>query len=152
MFETDLGKKFEKIESNKIALFVKDNAIEQVKDLLEELAKEGKLKELEIVVFYCSKNQEKIQFKEELALLAEKNQTVQIIHVLTNLDEEQKEKWQGETGFIDRKMIKRYLDNEQDFFFIITGTTTFNQALKKRLEEELAIKEEMIEVESFLGY
>ena len=148
MFETDLDKKFEKIEGNKIALFVKDNAIEQVKNLLKELAKEGKLKELEIVVFYCSKNQEKIQFKEELALLSEKNPTVQIIHVLTNLDEEQKEKWQGETGFIDRKMIKRYLDNEQDFFFIIAGTTTFNQALKKRLEEELAIKEEMIEEET----
>ena len=44
-------------------------------------------------------------------------------------------------------MIKRHLDNEQDFFFIIAGTPTFNQAIKKRLEEELAIKEEMVEDE-----
>ncbi len=147
MSETTLGKKFDKITGNKIALLVKGNAIEQVKDLLEELAKSKKLKELELVVFYCSKNQEKIQFKEELALLAKKNPKLQIVHVLTNLDEEQKGEWHGEEGFIDRKMIKRHLDNEQDFFFLIVGTPIFNESLQKRLEDELAIKEEMIEVQ-----
>ena len=147
MSETTLGKKFDKIESHKIALLVKSSAIEQVKDLLEELAKQKKLKELELVVFYCSKNEEKIQFKKELALLAEKNPTLQIIHVLTNLDEEQKGDWHGEEGFIDRKMVKRHLDNEQDFFFVIVGTPTINESLQKRLEDELAIKTEMIEVQ-----
>jgi len=149
MSETTLGKEFDKIESHKIALLVKNSAIKQVKNLLEELAKQKKLKELELVVFYCSKNEEKIQFKEELALLAEKNPTLQIIHVLTNLDEEQKEEWHGEEGFINRKMVKRHLDNEQDFFFLIVGTATFNESLQKRLEDKLAIKKEMIEVESF---
>ena len=148
MSETTLGKKFDKIESHKIALLVKGNCIEQVKDLLKELAKAGKLKELEVVLFYCSKNEEKIQFKDELALLAEKNPKLQIVHVLTSLDEEQKEEWHGEEGFIDRKMIKRHLDNEQDFFFLIVGTPIFNESLQKRLEDELAIKPEMIEVEN----
>ncbi len=147
MFETNLGKKFDKRKSDKIAFLVKSKAIEQVKSLLEELAKEKKLKELEIIVFYCCKNQEKILFKEELELLAEQNPKLQIVHVLTNLNQEEKEKWQGESGFVDRKMIKRHLDNEQEFFFIIAGTTTFNQALQKRLEKELAIKKEMVEIE-----
>ncbi len=147
MSETTLGKKFDKIESHKIALLAKSKTIEQVKKLLEKLAKTGKLKELEIVLFYCSKNEETIQFKDELALLAEKNPTLQIVHVLTNLDEGQKEKWLGEEGFIDRKMVKRHLDNEQDFFFLIVGTATFNESLQKRLEDELAIKPEMIEIQ-----
>lgn len=139
-------------KSDKIAFLVGGIGITPARSILEELASKGKNKQLEIVVFYSNSEEKRIAFKEKLEEMAEKIGNVQIVHTLTDLTEEDKGKWQGEVGFIDRKMVKRYLENEQDFSFYIAGPPKFNQAMKKMLLKELAIKEEMLILESFSGY
>lgn len=151
MPESTFSKKFKERKSDKVAFLAKGNGISLVKDLIQSLAETSKLKELEAVVFYSCKNEESIQFKEELELLAEENENLRVVYAMAGMTEEEKQKWQGETGFIDRKMVKRHLDNEQDFTFFVAGPPKFNDAMKKMLLEELCIKEEMIVLESFSG-
>jgi len=139
-------------KSDKIAFLAGGIGITPIRGILEDLASKGKNKDLEIAVFYGNRNEERIAFKEKLEELAEKLGNVQIVHVLSDLSEENKGDWQGEVGFIDRKMVKRHVENEQEFTFYIVGPPKFNELMKKMLLEELCIKEEMLVLESFSGY
>lgn len=138
-------------KSDKIAFITGGIGITPVRSILQWVS-DSKEKGLELVIFYSNRNEERIVFRHELEALAEKIGSVEIVHTITDLAEEEKGGWVGETGFIDRKMVKRYLENEQDFTFYVVGPEKFNQAMKKMLLEELCIKEEMIILENFSGY
>jgi len=137
-------------KTDKIAFLAGGIGITPIRSILESLSKG--MKELEIVIFYSNRNQERIVFREKLEEMAEKLGFVQVVHTLTDLSEEEKGNWVGETGFIDRKMVKRHVENEQDYTFFVVGPPKFNKAMKKMLLEDLCVKEEMIVEEAFSGY
>ena len=140
-------------KSDKIAFLAGGIGITPVKSILESMAASKKPKGLlEITVFYSNKSQERIVFRERLEQLAEKIGNVRIIHTLTGLSEAEKEKWAGETGFISAEMMKKHLENGQEYCFYVVGPPAFNEAMKKMLSGELRIKPEMVVFETFSGY
>lgn len=139
-------------KSEKIAFLAGGIGITPVRSVMEFFEDKGRIKGLETVIFYSNRNQQRIAFKQELEEIAAKIGNIQIVHTLTDLTEQEKGKWQGETTFIDRQMIKRYLVNEQDYFFYVAGPASFNEAMRKILLQELGIPEEMVLIETFTGY
>jgi len=139
-------------KSEKIAFLAGGIGITPVRSIMEFFEDKGRIKGLETVIFHSNRKPEKIAFRQELEEIAAKTGNIQIVHTLTDLAEHEKSKWQGETGFIDRQMIKRYLVNEQDYFFYVSGPPTFNEAMRKILLQELGIREEMVLIETFTGY
>ncbi|MFO7966330.1 MAG: hypothetical protein R6U44_01860 [Archaeoglobaceae archaeon] len=118
--------------------------------MLQYIADSGETS-LEIFIFYSNKNEERILFREELDELSKKIGNVNLIHTLTDLSEEEKKKWNGETGRIDKEMINKYLGKEKTFFYIV-GSPAFNKAMEKLLFEEMEIDKDMILREDFPGY
>lgn len=139
-------------KSEKIAFLAGGIGITPARSIMQLFEDKGRIKGLEAVIFYSNKSEKRIAFRQELEEIAEKTGGIQIVHTLTDLDEKEKEKLLGETGFIDRGMVKRHLVNEQEFFFFVSGPPAFNEAMKKLLIKELAISEEMVLMETFSGY
>ncbi len=138
-------------KSDKVAFLAGGIGVTPVKSVLEDL-KNRKEKGLEIFVFYSNRNEERIAFRGELEKLAEELGFVEIVHTLTDADEEQQKNWLGETGFIDRRMVKRHLVSEEEFSFFVVGPPKFNEAMEKMLKGDLAIPGEKILKEDFSGY
>ena len=71
---------------------------------------------LKIIMFDSNKNQQNILFKEEFDDWTSLNENVKIIYTLSddnsdgNNDSSTAEKWIGEKGRIDKKMISKYVD------------------------------------------
>jgi len=106
----------------------------------------------EIVLFYSNRNIEKIVFRHELEELAGKIPSLKIIHTLTELSENEKEKWRGETGFINGEMIARNAKGLKEAVFFVVGPPKFNGAMVKMLKAELRISGRDIITENFSGY
>jgi ferredoxin-NADP reductase len=138
-------------KSDKVAFLVGGIGVTPVKSILEDL-KNRKEKGLEVFVFYSNRSEERIAFRKELEELAKALGFVEIVHTLTDLDGEQQKNWMGETGFIDRRMVKRHLVSEEEFCFFVVGPPSFNEAMEKMLKGDLAIPEEKILKENFSGY
>lgn len=136
-------------KSDKVAFLVGGIGITPVKSILENLDETKKSPGLEITVFHSCRNQSLLLFKEELGELAKKVGKTKIVHTLTD---ERVGGWSGETGFIDKRMIKKHLNDEQNTTFFIAGPPAFNEAMEKILVKELGVKKEMVVSEGFSGY
>lgn len=108
---------------------------------------------IEAKLFYSNRKKNAISYKGHIDDLKEKLQDLDIIHTLTDLSaEEEKEAWDGETGYIDAPMINRYIGEAEKYIFYISGPPDFNDSMKKMLQEEMGVKKENIKAENFSGY
>jgi predicted ferric reductase len=97
-----------------------------------------------VLLFYASKAWEEVTFREELEEL-EKIMNLQIIHVLENPPES----WEGESGFLDEKVLKRHLPaNMHEIMFFICGPPPMMNAAGSALDK-VGIPFENIEMELF---
>lgn len=152
--ESGIGKPMGKFtldarKSDKVAFLAGGIGITPLKSILESVSVSKKPKGLEITVIHSNRKQDAIVFKEKLEEIAEKLDSVHIIHTITD---ENPESWHGEKGLIDRRMVKRHVDDEQNTTFFISGPPGFCQAMEKMLLEQVAVKEEMLVKETFSGY
>lgn len=97
-----------------------------------------------LLLFYGNKEWAEVTFREELGLLQDRLD-LKIVHVLIDPPEG----WTGEQGFINADMLGRHLPRKRiacEYF--VCGPLSMQQAVKEALEQ-LGIRPEQIQSESF---
>lgn len=103
-----------------------------------------------ILMFNSNKSPDKILFKDEFDQWQRINKNLKIVYTLT---EDIPERWRGEIGRINEKMLRRYLSQGKidNSVFFICGPPKMVEELKKVLEN-LNVSNENIMIENFTGY
>ena len=104
----------------------------------------------QIYLFYSNKRLEDAPFLKELEALAKQNQFFKLIATMTEPETSAK-KWQGETGYIDRPMLERHLENMQSAIYYLSGPPAMVNAMSALLAD-LGINSDNIHTEEFSGY
>jgi predicted ferric reductase len=93
------------------------------------------------ILFFGSRNEEDILFREELERLP-----VKLVHILQDPPED----WEGESGFLDADMLDRHLPKEKrvEFAYFLCGPPAMMAAAEEHLAS-LGVPEERIEQEIF---
>lgn len=84
-----------------------------------------------VILFYANPDWDSITFREELETL-EGQMNLTLVHVLEDGDET----WDGETGFIDREMLERYVhEDARRWSFMLCGPPPMTEAVREALLE-----------------
>ena len=102
-----------------------------------------------IYLFYSNRRPEDAAYIEDLKLFEKKNPNFKLIATMTE-PEKSKVVWNGETGFINKSMLEKYLDNLNSPTYYIAGLSDMVNAMRKLLKQ-LNINEENIKAEDFDG-
>jgi glycine betaine catabolism B len=140
------------LEEGKALVFLAGGiGITPVKSMLEHAADSSS--GIKAKLLYSNRKENAISYKEHLNGLKEKLQDLDIIHTLTDLSgEEEKNAWNGETGYIDAHMVNRHIDDPGKYIFYVSGPPAFNRSMIKMLQEELNVRKDNIKIEDFSGY
>lgn len=111
-------------------------------------ATERKL-EHKLYLFYSNRRPEDTAFFTELKELAQKNQNIVFIPTMTDM-EKSAEKWEGETGYINKDMIEKYV-KEASAIYYTAGPEAMVGAMRKILAE-MQVSDDDIKTEEFAGY
>jgi ferredoxin-NADP reductase len=103
-----------------------------------------------IVLFYANRRPEDAAFLEELSTVAAQNPQVTFVPTMTKMERSRKA-WTGETGYITKAMLERYLDDLTTPIYYSTGPATLVAAMRKMLTEA-GVDEETIRTEEYTGY
>ena len=97
-----------------------------------------------VLLFYGGSDRESLTFREELDELSGK-MDLQVVYVLTDPPQG----WEGEIGFINSEILKRYLPKQyQRFVYFICGPTPLMDAMEEALPD-LGVPEEKVFSERF---
>ncbi len=103
-----------------------------------------------IFLFYSNRRPEDAPFLGELENLAKQNPSFRLIATMTQ-PEKSARSWQGETGFIDRTMLTKYMHDLQSPMYYIAGLPEMVAAMKKLLADS-GVSENNIRAEEFAGF
>jgi ferredoxin-NADP reductase len=103
-----------------------------------------------IVLFYSNRRPEDSAFLQELQELGNANENYHIIGVMTEMDKS-KRPWNGETGFIDKVMLARFIPDVAAPIYYIAGPPVMVAAMKTTLTTA-GVNEDDIRSEDFAGY
>lgn len=103
-----------------------------------------------LLLFYSNKRPEDTPFLSELQNLAKQNPDFTLVATMTEPDKS-KTAWTGKTGYIDQKMLQKYLDDLQIPIYYISGPPTMVAAMRKLLTDS-GVNEDNIRTEEFSGY
>jgi len=106
----------------------------------------------EITLFYSNRAKEQVTFKEEFDALSDKLEKFDVVYTLTDAKDQGVSDKDFETGYINAEMIKKNRADYKECRFYISGPPRFNDAMKNMLIGELALREDDIVTEGFLGY
>lgn len=113
---------------------------------------------IKITMFDSNRNEENILYKEEFDEWKRLNKNLKIVYTLTPEGEGKekfdKNKWTGETGYVNRDMIRKYVNDDEvaDAIFYLCGPPGMLNAMKNLLTREMHIPENRIREEEFSGY
>lgn len=110
---------------------------------------------LKITMFDSNRNQANILYKDEFDSWAQLNKNVEIIYTITEEGEKSPSTgWKGETGFIDKQMLLKYLTKQElsRSIFYLCGPPAMLNAMYKLLVKEIKVPDEKIKTEEFSGY
>lgn len=103
----------------------------------------------DIRLFYSSRTEEYLIFKNDFDAMAEVNKNIRIVYTLTHCDE----KIRGcRLGMIDASMVKEEIPDIHDWVFFVCGPPGMVSSIQAMLKDELAVAPEKIIVEHFMGY
>ncbi len=105
----------------------------------------------DMVLIYGNNTEEDIIFREDLESMEAVNKKFRIVHTLTSPDID-KGTWQGRTGYIDTEMIKEEIPDFEERVFYICGPPKMVESLVNILRNKLAIGEDRVRIENFVGY
>lgn len=91
----------------------------------------------QIFLFFGNRSIKDIIYYQELKKIDNENSNIHVINVLSE------EKWDGETGFITKDLIEKYVDVNNKLFYVC-GPPVMNKVVKEMLLNELKIDEEKI--------
>ncbi len=103
-----------------------------------------------IFLFYSNRRPVDAPFLEELQNLTKQNPSFKLIATMTQ-SERQTKLWQGETGKINRSMLKKYLGNLESPIYYIAGLPKMVSAMRKMLID-IGINEDNMRSEEFTGF
>ena len=103
-----------------------------------------------IVVFYSNKRPEDAAFTDEFRAAADANENFTFVPTMTEPENSEKE-WEGETGFIDKDMINRYIDDLAVPIYYLCGPAGMVTAMRTLLNGA-GIDDDDIRSEEFTGY
>lgn len=106
--------------------------------------------ERELFVFDSNNKPEDAAFLDELMRPHEKNPHYTFIGTMTEMEKSTRD-WQGETGFITKAMLSKYLSDLMLPIFYIAGPQKMVAAMRKALNES-GVDDDNIRTEEFSGY
>ncbi|MEX0917259.1 MAG: FAD-dependent oxidoreductase [Candidatus Paceibacterota bacterium] len=103
-----------------------------------------------VILFYSNREEGDIAFRSELEELQKESKHLRIIYTLTK-ENELPEDWKGEKGYINGKMIEKYVDLLLFPRFYVAGPPVMVEAMDELLQR-MGIEEESIHLRRFPGY
>lgn len=103
-----------------------------------------------IVLFYSNHAPEDTAFLAELRSVAAQNPQFTLVATMTAM-EHARDKWTGETGYVTKSMLERYLDDLTVPIYYSSGPATLVAAMRKLLTEA-GVNDDNIRTEEFVGY
>jgi ferredoxin-NADP reductase len=103
-----------------------------------------------IFLFYSNRRPEDTAFLAELQELARQNPNITLVLTMTEM-EKSTQSWDGETGFIDRAMLSKYIDDLAKPIYYIAGPPQMVAAMKK-MAIDAGADEDRVRFEEFPGY
>lgn len=101
-------------------------------------------------LFYSNRKPEDAAFLEGLKELEKENKKFKLIATMTEMDKLDSS-WKGDLGYIDEKMLKKYISSLKSPIYYIAGPPPMTMAMQKMLESA-GIEAESIHYENFFGY
>lgn len=103
-----------------------------------------------ILLFYSNHAPEDTAFLEELRSVAARNPQFTLVATMTAM-EHSRDKWTGETGYVTKSMLERYIDDLTVPIYYSSGPATLVAAMRKLLTEA-GVNDDNIRTEEFVGY
>ncbi len=103
-----------------------------------------------IFLFYSNRKPEDAPFLNELEQLAKQNPNFSLIATMTEAEKSVKP-WRGETGYINKQMLQRYLKDLNAPVYYIAGLSGMVNAMKGLLNE-LKVDKDNIHAEDFSNF
>ena len=103
-----------------------------------------------IFLFYSNRRPEDAPFLNELGALQREIPHYTFVPTMTAIETSHR-RWRGETGWIDRDMLCRYVGDLTAPIYYIAGPPAMVQSMQARLTEA-GIHEQAIRTEAFAGY
>jgi ferredoxin-NADP reductase len=103
-----------------------------------------------ILLFYSNRRPEDSAFLNELMEAQSENLNYIFIGTMTEM-ENSAEKWDGETGYINKAMLMKYIDNLTLPIYYVAGPAAMVTAMRKTLNEA-GVDDDNIRTEEFSGY
>ena len=104
----------------------------------------------QLFLFYSNKRPEDAPFLGELQKLEKENPNFKLITTMTEM-ENSKQAWLGETGFITKEMLQKYIENLNSPIYYMSGPPTMVEAMRE-LAEKVGASDDHIIFEEFTGY
>jgi len=103
-----------------------------------------------IFMFYSNYKPEDAAFLEELGDLEGKNSSYKLIATMTEM-KKSNTPWQEETGYINKAMLKKYIEDIKTPLYYIAGPPGFVLGMRGMLDE-IGIDTDSIKTDQFSGY
>jgi len=103
-----------------------------------------------LFVFYSNRRPEDAAFLPELQELARLHSNLTLIATMTKLEDSGRA-WSGETGYIDREMLRKFAGGLVDPVYYVAGPPALVAAIKDMLSES-GVNEDDVNSEDFSGY
>ena len=103
-----------------------------------------------ILVFYSNRRPEDAAYLNELMQPREKNPNYSFVGTMAEMEKSGRE-WHGETGFISKAMLMRYIADLTLPIYYIDGPAAMVDAMRKLLNE-VGVDDDNIRTEEFSGY
>lgn len=104
----------------------------------------------QMYLFYSNRRPEDAPFLDVLAQAAKQNPNFHLIASMAEMDNS-KRRWTGETGFINKEMLAKYLPTLQGPIYYLAGPPAMVAAMRRMLTEA-GVDEDDIRTEEFSGY
>ncbi len=103
-----------------------------------------------LYLFYGNRRLEDAAFLDILTETSKQNPNFHLIATMSEMEKSHRE-WKGETGFIDKDMLTKYLPTLQGPIYYIAGPPAMVAAMRRMLTEA-GVDEDDIRTEEFSGY
>lgn len=103
-----------------------------------------------IFLFYSNRRPEDAAFLDELQALRQDNPNYRLIATMTEVGKSRRA-WQGETGYISKEMLSKYLQGVASAIYYIAGPPAMVAGLRTMLNDA-GIDDDDIRTEEFAGY
>lgn len=103
-----------------------------------------------IFLFYSNRRPEDAPFLDELLDIEKENPNFKSIATMTDM-EKSKEMWAGETGYITKEKIAKYVPDFNNAIYYLAGPPAMVAAMRKMINEA-GILDDYVKTEEFAGY